>query len=55
MAIKHTMALETGTHEMTLKCMKDSVRTPYPREDDPLSIGTDKTSKIDIYKQDNES
>ena len=55
MAIKHTMALETGTHEMTLKCMKDSVRTPYPKEEDALIVGTDKTEKIDIYKQDNES
>jgi len=54
MAIKHTMALETGTHEMTLKCMKDSVRTPYPKEEDALIVGTDKTKKIDIYNQDSE-
>jgi hypothetical protein len=47
------MALETGTHEMTLKCMKDSVRTPYPSETDPLIIGTDKTKRIDIYNEDN--
>ena len=53
MAIKHTMVLETGTHEMTLKCMKDSVRTPYPKEEDALIVGTDKTKKIDIYKEDN--
>ena len=52
MAIKHTMVLETGTHEMTLRCMKDSVRTPYPSEDDPLIIGTDKTRDINIYKED---
>ena len=52
MAVKHTMALGTGTHEMTLRCMKDSVRTPYPREDDPLIVGTDKTREINIYAQD---
>ena len=52
MAIKHTMVLETGTHEMTLRCMKDSVRTPYPSEDDPLIVGTDKTKDINIYKED---
>jgi hypothetical protein len=52
MAIKHTMVLETGTHEMTLRCMKDSVRTPYPSEEDPLIVGTDKTRDINIYKED---
>ena len=52
MAIKHTMVLETGTHEMTLRCMKDSVRTPYPSEEDPLIVGTDKTKDINIYKED---
>ena len=55
MAVKHIINPTLLRHEMVLKCMKDSVRTPYPREDDPLSIGTDKTKKIDIYKQDNES
>ena len=53
MAVKHTMTLESGTHEMTLRCMKDSVRTPYPSESDPLIVGTDKTKEIDIYKEDN--
>ena len=52
MAIKHTMVLETGTHEMTLRCMKDSVRTPYPSEEDPVIVGTDKTKDINIYKED---
>jgi len=53
MAIKHTMSLETQTHDMTLRCVKDSVRTPYPSETDPLIVGTDKTNKIDIYNEDN--
>ena len=51
-AIKHTVALETGTHEMTLQCMKDSVRTPYPIEDDPLIVGKDNTKNINIYEED---
>ena len=51
-AIKHTVALETGTHEMILKCMKDSVRTPYPIEDDPLIVGKDNTKNINIYEED---
>ena len=52
MAVKHTMALGTGTHEMTLRCMKDSVRTPYPSEVDPLIVGTDNTREINIYEND---
>ena len=52
MAIKHTMALETGTHEMVLKCMKDSVRTPYPKEEDALIVGKDNTKDINIYNED---
>ena len=52
MAVKHTMALGTGTHEMTLRCMKDSVRTPYPSETDPLIVGTDNTKEINIYGND---
>ena len=52
MAIKHTLSLETGTHDMTLKCMKDSVRTPYPKEEDALIVGKDDTKDINIYAQD---
>ena len=52
MAIKHTMTLETQTHEMTLRCMKDSVRTPYPREEDALIVGKDNTKEINIYNED---
>ena len=51
-AIKHTVALETGTHEMTLQCMKDSVRTPYPIEEDALITGKDDINEVDIYKED---
>ena len=52
MAIKHIATLETGTHEMILRCMKDSVRTPYPSESDPLIVGKDKTRIDNIYEQD---
>ncbi len=52
MAIKHIATLETGTHEMILRCMKDSVRTPYPSESDPLIVGKDKTRVENIYEQD---
>ena len=54
MAIKHTVSLETGTHEMTLQCMKDSVRTPYPKEEDALIVGKDNTEDISIYNKDSE-
>ncbi len=52
LAIKHTLAMETGTHEMTLKCAKDSVRTPYPSEEDALIVGKDNTKDINIYAED---
>src|SRR5210317_952659 len=52
MAIKHTMSVETNTHEMTLRCFKDSVRTPYPREDDPLTVGKEFNNTINIYNED---
>ena len=52
MAIKHTISLETGTHEMTLKCMKDSVRKPYPSEEDALIVGKDNRKEINIYEED---
>ena len=48
MAIKHTISLEAGKHEMTLKCMKDSVRTPYPKEVDALIVGKDNRKRL-IY------
>ena len=52
MAIKHTIAVTTNNHTMVLKCMKDSVRTPYPREDDPLIIGREFNNAINIYNED---
>ena len=52
MAIKHTIAVTTNNHTMVLKCMKDSVRTPYPREDDPLAVGKENISEINIYNED---
>ena len=52
MAIKHTISVESGTHEMVLRCFKDSVRTPYPREDDPLTVGREFNNTINIYNED---
>jgi hypothetical protein len=52
MAIKHTISVEAQRHEMVLRCFKDSVRTPYPSETDPLIVGTDNTKEIDIYAND---
>ena len=51
-AIKHTIAIETQSHEMVVRCFKDSVRTPYPSEEDPLIVGNDNSGKINIYKED---
>ena len=52
MAVKHITTLETQTHEMVLRCMKDSVRTPYPTESDPLIVGKDNTGEVNIYNED---
>ena len=52
MAVKHVISMETGTHEMVLKCMKDSVRTPYPKEEDALIVGKDNRKEINIYEED---
>jgi len=52
MAIKHTISVEAQRHEMTLRCFKDSVRTPLPSEEDPLIIGKENTTKVDIYNED---
>ena len=52
MAIKHTIAVTTNNHTMVLKCMKDSVRTPYPREEDALITGKDDINEVNIYKED---
>jgi hypothetical protein len=53
MAIKHTISTEAQRHEMTLRCFKDSVRTPYPSETDPLIIDKDNSVRVDIYNEDN--
>ena len=52
MAIKHTISVESKSHEMVLKCFKDSVRTPYPSEEDGLLVGIEDNTNIDIYKED---
>ena len=52
MAIKHTIAVTTQNHTMVLRCMKDSVRTPYPKETDPLITGKEYNNDIDINEED---
>ena len=52
MAVKHVISMETGTHEMVLKCMKDSVRTPLPTEEDALITGKENIKEINIYNED---
>ena len=53
MAIKHTISTEAQIHEMTLRCFKDSVRTPFPSESDPLIVDKDNSVRVDIYNEDN--
>lgn len=52
MAIKHTISQITGTHEMVLKCFKDSVRNAYPTEGDALIVGKSDISRTNIYDED---
>ena len=52
MAIKHTISVESQSHEMVLKCFKDSVRTPLPKEEDGLLVGIEDDTNFDIYKED---
>ena len=52
MAIKHTIAVTTQNHTMVLKCMKDSVRTPLPSEEDALITGKDDINEVNIYNED---
>ena len=52
MAIKHTIAVTTQNHTMVLKCMKDSVRTPLPSEEDALIVGKDDINEVNIYNED---
>tara|TARA_A100001011_G_scaffold385303_1_gene459071 strand:- start:65 stop:1516 length:1452 start_codon:yes stop_codon:yes gene_type:complete len=52
LAIKHVMSVESGTHEMILRCYKDSVRTPLPSESDPLIVDKENKVKVDIYNED---
>ena len=53
MAIKHTISVEAQRHEMVLRCFKDSVRTPYPSETDPLIVGRENEINVDVYEEDN--
>ena len=52
MSLKHTISVETNTHEMVLRCFKDSVRTPYPSEEDALKVGSGDSNKFNIYEMD---
>ena len=51
MAIKHMVNVEAQRHEMVLKCFKDAVSTPYPKEEDALThMDKGKTITEEIYK-----
>ena len=53
LAIKHIVAQETGSHDMIIKCMKDSVITPLPASSESISdIGKDLTGEYSIYDLD---
>ena len=53
LAIKHIVAVETGSHDMIIKCMKDSVGTPLPTSGESISdIGKDLTGDYSIYDLD---
>ena len=51
MAIKHMVNVEAQRHEMVLKCFKDAVSTPYPKEEDALTqMDKGNTINEEIYK-----
>ena len=52
--VRHSIDLKMKKHIMTLECMKDSVRRPYPEETNDTFIGKEKNNEgiIDIYKLD---
>jgi len=56
MAIKHNISVVDERHEMSLKCMKDAVRTPYEVETDNISV-TEREydqSVLNIYEADSD-
>ena len=53
LAIKHIVARESNSHDMIIKCMKDSVGTPLPTSGESISdIGKDLTGDYNIYELD---
>ena len=53
LAIKHIVAREANSHDMIIKCMKDSVGTPLPTSGESISdIGKDLTGDYNIYELD---
>ena len=54
MAVKHIISTESSRYEMSLKCMKDAVQTPYEVETDNVSINerTYQQSVQSVYQAD---
>jgi len=54
MAVKHIISTETSRYEMSLKCMKDAVQTPYEVETDNVSVNerTYNQSVQSVYQAD---
>src|SRR5210317_2016973 len=52
-AIKHVINISAQRYEMVLNCMKDAVRTPYPKELDTNTVNTPTQGVSNIYTEDN--
>jgi len=51
-AIKHVINISAQRYEMVLNCMKDAVRTPYPKELDTNTVNTPERGISNIYTED---
>ena len=52
-SIKHTISIESASHDMVIHAMKDAVRTPYPIETSQVQIPTpDRSTATTVYDVD---
>jgi len=51
-AVKHIINIQAQRYEMVLNCMKDAVRTPYPKELDTNTVNTPEQGISNIYTED---
>ena len=56
MGVKHIISTESETYEMSLKCMKDAVRTSYEIETENSSVNEKEhdQSVLNIYEADSD-